>query len=259
MNKKIVIWIVKILGRNRCLTLIKIINRVLRKLVSSSHDIQMLIEWNVPPNPEWFDHNMDLYYQWHKTRNPLWVERGCFNLLAIKEKGNILELCCGDGFNAYHFYSIKAKRIISVDFDKRAIAHATENNKAENIDFIICDVREKMPEGEFDNILWDAAIEHFTEDEIFKIMKNIKGRLKKDGVLSGYTIVERVDGKKSQHQHEYEFKSKDDLIRFLSPYFKNIKVFETIYPSRHNLYFYASDQTLPFDKDWKFQAVRKEN
>jgi hypothetical protein len=59
------------------------------------------------------------------------------------------------------------------------------------------------------------------------------------GILGGYTIVERPNGKSLSH-HEYEFKSKEDLARFFTPHFKHVTVFETIYPERHNLYFWAS-------------------
>ena len=83
---------------------------------------------------------------------------------------------------------------------------------------------------------------------------DIKSRLKPDGVLSGYTIVERQDGAKSLGQHEYEFKSKQDLARFFKPVFKRVKIFETLYQSRHNLYFYASDGKVPFDHDWESQV-----
>ena len=72
----------------------------------------------------------------------------------------------------------------------------------------------------------------------------------KHGILSGYTIVQIEPGKSLSH-HEYEFKDKEDLKRFLEPYFKNITVFETIYPDRHNLYFWASDSILPFSLNWK--------
>jgi hypothetical protein len=51
--------------------------------------------------------------------------------------------------------------------------------------------------------------------------------------------------------HEYEFKSKEDLTRFFYPHFKNVKVFETLYPDRHNLYFWASDGIVPFMDGWK--------
>lgn len=73
----------------------------------------------------------------------------------------------------------------------------------------------------------------------------------KTGVTpSGYVIIEREDGKKSLHQHEYEFRSREDLARFLTPYYKNVQVFSTTYPTRTNLYFYATDGTIPFDRDW---------
>jgi len=107
-----------------------------------------------------------------------------------------------------------------------------------------------MPEGKFENIIWDAAIEHFTPTEIAKILEGIKSRLTDDGILSGYTIVERTDGTKSLSQHEYEFKSKEDLLRFFTPHFRNVTVFETEYPERHNLYFWASDGVLPFGPGW---------
>ena len=234
------------------------INRILRNLTLQSHRIQFFLEWKLLPNPEWFDHYMDLYYQWKKFRNPLWIERGIFNLLAVKNGGALLELCCGDGFNSYYFYSIRGKNIVSVDFDRGAITHAKKNHRADNIRFGVSDIRTEMPVGQFDNVIIDAAIEHFTESEIVQILKGVKERLKVGGILSGYTIVEKDDGSKSLHQHEYEFKSKDDLAGFLVPHFKNVKVFETIYPSRHNLYFFASDSTLPFDDNWEFmRAIRK--
>lgn len=95
------------------------------------------------------------------------------------------------------------------------------------------------------------AIEHFTPEEIDNILKDVKSVLaEKKGILSGTTIVERPEGK-SLSQHEYEFKSMEDLKSFFTPYFKNVYIFETIYPYRHNLYFYASDGAIPFEVEWK--------
>ena len=91
-----------------------------------------------------------------------------------------------------------------------------------------------------DNIVWDAAIEHFTEKEINTIMDAIVKRLGVDGILSGYTLTEDKTGKKSNALHEYEFKDKEDLRRFFTPHFKFVRVWDTIYPTRHNLYFVAS-------------------
>jgi len=114
-----------------------------------------------------------------------------------------------------------------------------------------------MPAGKFDNIIWDAAIEHFTPEEIEKILKDIKSRLKENSILSGHTIVERSNGVKSLSYHEYEFKNKEDLLKLLTPHFKNVTVFETIYPSRHNLYFWAADGLLPFSPGWSHVMIQR--
>jgi SAM-dependent methyltransferase len=225
--------------------------RLAIKWVSAAHRRLFKAQWGIPPTPEHFDHHIDLYYQWLATRNSLWLERGVFGSLALKGNG-LLELACGDGFNARNFYSLRSRYVVACDFDPSAITNAEYKNPADNIRYVLADIRTSMPgaDGEFDNVVWDAAIEHFTADEIGNILREIKSKLSEKGILSGYTIVERSDNVKHIQQHEYEFKGKEDLLLFLEPYFKNVRVFETIYPSRHNLYFWASDGILPFDDNW---------
>lgn len=228
-----------------------------QKWASAAHKRLLFVQWSLPPGPEHFDHHIDLFYQWIQTRNSLWLERGVFGSLALKGE-KVLELACGDGFNAKNFYSLRSDSVVACDFDKTAIAVAKSKNSTKNVQFVLADIRTSMPGvgGDFANIIWDAAIEHFTEKEIDQLLLDIKYRLSTDGVLSGYTIVERDDGVKHIHQHEYEFRNKEDLLQFLAPHFLNVRVFETKYPTRHNLYFWASDGVLPFDDEWPF-AIKK--
>jgi SAM-dependent methyltransferase len=223
--------------------------------VSGAHHRLFLAQWGIHPVPEFFDHKIGLYWMWKAKRSPHWVERGVFSLLALEQGAKVLELCCGDGFNAHFFYSDRAGSILSVDFDPKAVNYANKHFRAPNVTYALADIRTQMPEGTFDNIVWDAAIEHFTETEIAAVMADIKKRLTPDGILSGFTIVERSDGRKMLVHHEYEFKSKEDLARFFQPHFKNVKVFETIYPDRHNLYFWASDGIVPFMNGWKAATI----
>lgn len=231
--------------------------KIARYWAFQAHKRLYYAEWGIKPTPEFFDHQIDLYYSWQKNRSSFWVERGVFGSLALKKGGNVLELACGDGFNARNFYSDLVDSIIACDFDLTAIKTAKNKNSASNINFVLADIRTDMPNGNFDNIVWDAAIEHFTPVEIKAIMENIKCRLKPDGVLSGYTIVENQN-KKQLEQHEYEFKGMEDLYSFLKPHFKHVTVFETVHPKRHNLYFWASDAIIPFSKDWK-HCIKHEN
>lgn len=181
------------------------------------------------------------------------LERGIFGILAMNPRCRVLDLCCGGGFFAYHFFSSRASSVLSVDFDPLAIAHAKRNFKAPNVEFRCADIRTDMPEGMFDNIVWDAAIEHFTPEETTQIMQNIKRRLAPNGVLNGYTLVEKASGKSLSH-HEYEFKSKEELAGILNKMFRNVVVFENVstdsLEQRHNLYFFASDGIVPFDVGW---------
>ncbi len=244
--------LLKAIGKKSILKTLCSLNHLMRTVTAATHRLQFYFEYSVFNQPEYFDHFIDLFYLWRKHRYPFWLERGIFGLLACKDQGEILELCCGDGFNARNFYSIRAKSIVAVDFEKDVIRFAQKYNSAPNIQFLTIDIRHAMPQGVFDTIIWDGAIEHFTETEIDELLKEIKPRLKDGGCLSGYTIVEKTEGK-SHSLHEYEFKSKEDLFRFLTPYFKNVRVFETVYPIRHNLYFWASDSILPMDSGWMGQ------
>jgi SAM-dependent methyltransferase len=215
----------------------------------SAHSRLMAVQWALPPQPENFDHHIDLFYWWLKTRNPQWVERGVYSALCLKG-GKVLELCCGDGFNARNFYSLNSESVIGCDFDPIILKTARRKNRAPNVSLVEADIRTDMPDGIFDNIVWDAAIEHFTPKEIDAIMKNIKRRLRPDGIVSGHTVVEKGEGQKHLSHHEYEFKDKEDLRRFFTPHFKNVLVFETVYPGRRNLYFWASNGIIPFSPQW---------
>ena len=216
---------------------------------SNAHKRLYDIQWSSPPEPEHFDHHIDLYYSWLANRNSHWLERGVFGSLSLLG-GNLLDLACGDGFNARNFYSLRSSQIIACDFDPEAIETAKKKNAAPNIQFLLKDIRIDMPEGTFSNITIDGAIEHFTQEEIDNLVRQVKKRLNTNGIFSGYTIIQLESGMKSLSHHEYEFSSKEDLARFFTPYFKNVTVFETIFPDRHNLYFWASDGVLPFDSRW---------
>lgn len=233
--------------RSGLISLIKAVNRILRALTSLSHRVQLHLEWTPSLRPEWHDHFID-QYQWHRTRMPLPWERGIFGLLAIKPGASVLELCCGDGFNAYHFYSARAKSVHSVDWNTQAITHARRHFRALNITYDVLDIRQPLPAGSFDNVILDAAIGHFSAPEVTDLLKRIRERLTPEGTLCGYTNL--AADQKAHPAHQHEFTSKEELTSVLKAHFKNVLVWQTEYRIRHNLYFFASDSTLPFDRDW---------
>jgi SAM-dependent methyltransferase len=224
-------------------------SRLSRRLDSITHKFQFLVEWGID-NPEYFDHFIEQHFMWRKDRHAVCWERGVMSSLALDvqstvEKPKVLELCCGDGFNTYHFYSIKASHITAVDFDESAIKFARKRNAAPNVSYQVVDIRKGVPGGSFNNVIWDAAIEHFTEQETDDILVSLKGVLVSGGILSGYTLLEKGFGKLHLHQHEREFVSKEDLAQVLLKHFRNVQVIQTTSPERENLYFFATDGILP--------------
>ena len=121
--------------------------------------------------------------------------------MTLENAAVVLDVCCGDGINSRHFYSIKSSSVSAIDFDVEVIRWAKKSFKAPNVQYLVGDIRFDIPTGPFTNVVWDAAIEHFTGAEITSIMSRIKDVLSPCGTLSGYTIVEREGGKKSLHQH----------------------------------------------------------
>ena len=226
----------------------RFLSRVSRRLSYFFHWFQFNIEWGAD-NPEYFDHHLDVHYQWPKHGNSLPMERGVHSSLAIREGGRTLDLACGDGFFTNYFYALKSSEVIGVDFDKSAIKLARSNRILPNTSFVLGDIRTDIPDGPFENVVWDAAIEHFTEAEIVSLVGRIKEVLAVGGILSGYTITEAEHGGKHLHQHEYEFHDKEDLKRFLVPHFRNVHVYSSKFPNRTNLYFYATDGVLPIDSE----------
>jgi SAM-dependent methyltransferase len=217
-------------------------NRLLRRISGLSHYVQFVLQWGARPVPGWFDHYLDIHYLWGKTRTPLSCERGILGLLAIKQGARVLELCCGDGFNTFHFYSIRAGKIVAMDLDGDAIASARRNFAADNIEFVAGDIRYDMPNEQFENIVWDASLEYFTREEIGPLLAGVKQRLGPEGILSGQVLLLETQAE----EHSHVFRTPEELAQFLRPHFRNIRLLETRYPSRHNVYFYASDAALPF-------------
>lgn len=116
---------------------------VARKLCSVAYRGLFHFEWFVD-NPENFDHEIDLYWQWNAKCLPYWVERGVYSVQALKmfEHPIVIELCCGDGFNAKHFYSTSADKILACDFDKAIIRTARKKNGRNNIIYKLADIRD---------------------------------------------------------------------------------------------------------------------
>jgi len=220
-------------------------NAVLRRLSAGAHHLQYKLEGVLRPSAEWFDHEIDAHWQWPRLGRSSFLERGVLSALAIPPGGAVLEMCCGDGFNASRFYAARAGLVVAIDHDERALAHARRRHTRPNIEFRRGDIREGLPTGPFDNVIWDSAIHHFTLAEAAAILAAAHRSLSDSGLLSGYGVIEPGDGYAFSRMH---LEDPEQLASLLSGEFAHVAIVETADGNRRNLYFFASDlrAALPF-------------
>ena len=232
--------------------LVLAINRGLRAAAAAGHRLQYLLQWHIARRqPGWFDHFINQYC-WHASRDSSPWDRGILGLLAMKPGCRILDLCCGDGFYPYHFYSGRAARILAVDYDPEAIRFAKRNFRAANLEFRCADIRTQLPDEIFDNVSWDAGIDYFALPDTNLILAGIKRRLTPQGILSGVS-PKLQKGQIAHPDQRNEFTSAEELGALLRGFFKNVAVLELAGSgrpgSRVALIFYASDGPVPLDAD----------
>ena len=136
------------------------VNRVLRAVAASGYSPQYWLQWRIAQRQlGWLDRFINC---WHTSRDSSPRDRGTLGLLGMKPGCRILDLCCGDGFYPYHFYSHMAARIIAIDYDSMGIDFAKRHFRLNNVEYRYADIRPEMPDEEFDNCSWDAGIDYFS-------------------------------------------------------------------------------------------------
>ena len=189
------------------------------------HKLLIYPEWNWRKNPQNFNHYIDLF-QWLSNRDFAFAERGVMGAIQIQKGNEVLELACGDGFNAKYFFSTKAKRVVACDYDTNILAKARKKNAAKNVFYVQADITKNLPDGKFDNIICDATLNFFEVETTVQLIKRVKQSLKKGGVFSGSVMPKIYDP--------------ETLKKLLEQDFTNVTLFESEMPSRPNLYFWAS-------------------
>ena len=124
----------------------------------------------------------------------------------------MLDIGCGDGFFTKRFFSLKCSRVDGVDIEPSAIQFAMKDNCAENIKYHLLDaVAKDFPEREYNVIVWDGAIGHFSPDTLETMLQKIRAALSQDGIFCGSESL-GVEGA----DHLTRFDSLDDFGKLFS-------------------------------------------
>lgn len=181
----------------------------------------------------WYDHR----YDWARgPENWMWYERGILGHHYIRKGDRVLDLCCGDGMFSGLVFSKKASLIHGIDRSSQVIALARELYARESVMFFESNVlKDDFPAPEYDTVVFFAAIEHFTREEIHYLLDKIVQVLAPGGILLGSTLLL---GKSGNPEHAIEFESVKELEKLLTSHFKNVTTWTTVWNEyRTEVYF----------------------
>ncbi len=138
-----------------------------------------------------------------------WWKRGTdFFLEMVPKNSTILDLGCGAGIKTKYIAS-KGFPVTGIDFSEKMIEIGKKS--APQLTFEVYDVYEidKYPKT-FDAVFAQAVLLHISKDRIMEVLKKIKSRLNKGGLL--YVAVKGIKDngieqeivKESDYGYEYE-------------------------------------------------------
>jgi len=191
--------------------------------------------------PHWADHRLDLAL-WPEHRDASFLERGVYSREVMRPGCTVLDLCCGDGFYAYFFYSRIGARIDAVDIDEEALRSAQEHHAAGNIAYSRLDiVRDAFSQDRYDVVCWDGALGHFAAEDIDLVLSKIARAVGDNGVLTGFEEIESPDTQ--SWDHKVALTTSDDLRALLGRFFKHVHMLTVDHPRRLAYFRCAQDES----------------
>lgn len=228
----------------RALLKTRISHRVASQTIASLCERYLSLFWQMKyqeiranyPHPVWHPHRLALA-TWPEHRNCHFLERGVYSNQVIAQGDTVLDMCCGDGFYSYFFFSNKAEHVDAIDIDEAALAHAQEYHSHPKISYHRSDiVKDPFPRKSYNVVIWDSAIRRLNREHMDIVFEKITHVLRPtNGVFSCYEIFE---GSEKPIDFITPLTSQQ-LIQMLQKYFPSVQWVETVTPGRHNYYFHC--------------------
>lgn len=137
---------------------------------------------------------------------------------------DVLDIACGEGYGAAMLAQV-AQRVVGIDVDRAAVAHAAAEYAGANLHYIAGDARRiPLATGSLDVVVSFETLEHFAEQEEF--LAQLARILRPDGVL----IISTPDsdvyspiGGPANHYHVREL-SREEFAATLSAHFSDVAI-----------------------------------
>jgi ubiquinone/menaquinone biosynthesis C-methylase UbiE len=141
----------------------------------------------------------------------------------------VLDIASGEGYGS-NYIAQTAKNVFGVDISDKAIEHASQKYKSENLHFSVGSVEKLEFEKDFfDAIVSFETIEHVEQDLQIKYLKEVKRVLKQDGIFilscPNKAIATDLAFELWGYTNEFHLKEYylDEFKEFLSNYFENVQ------------------------------------
>jgi SAM-dependent methyltransferase len=152
---------------------------------------------------------------------------------------SVLDLCCGDGFYSFYFFSSIAGHIDAVDGNRDAITHAQRFHSTQNIHFgQMNTAAPDFPNANYDVVVWDSAMQYFDPSATRIMCSRIASVT---GVLAGSVPLraENIDplGERSH------FRDLRELRASFAPHFSFVGTLETEHRGGGNIAYFRCSNT----------------
>lgn len=195
------------------------VERILATLLRAHYSSRFRRNWVWSKEaPHFSDHRLGWFEVGfgNAKASPYSFYRGFYVSELLRESDRLLDIGCGDGFFAKRFFSKRCASIDAVDIEPEAIRQAGRFNAVSNISYWRSDaVREPFPREQYDVVVWDGAIGHFSGETSDVMLRKIAAVLPADGIFVGSESLHHEG-----HDHLQFFDSVQDMDRLFQKYFK---------------------------------------
>jgi SAM-dependent methyltransferase len=200
--------------------------RVLTRALGAHYRSLFRREWILAGEPpHFYDHRLDSFDLLTGDGTPFPFLRGYLAAQVMRRNDRVLDIGCGDGFFDRHFFAPRVREIDAIDIEASAIAHAERHNAAANIRYVGSDaVADPFPAAEYDVVVWDGALGHFSEEGAARVLAKVAEALTAEGAFCGSESL-GVEGS----DHLQFFPDLEALRGVLGPHFAHVELTEIEY------------------------------
>lgn len=156
--------------------------------------------------------NFDIYQKSHYKRYE-------FARTLMESDDIVGDMACGSGYGSMMLLE-KCDEVYSVDIDSITIDEVAKRYQNENIKFVVGDLLNLQVENKFDKIVSFETLEHFTPEDLRKVLINFHRALKEGGVLIFSTPYNQEQSEASMKFHRSFYITENTIQEIFSDLFE---------------------------------------